>query len=62
MAEDDEKQYFNPNRAPVWDAHHTQVGVDRDVWFRKLDEVVIRLAKELVEKYLKKKARLQAKL
>ena len=35
--------------------------MDRDVWFRKLDEVVIRLAKELVEKYPKKKARLQAK-
>lgn len=60
LAEDDEKPYFNPNRAPVWDAHHTQVGVDRDLWFRKLDEVVIRLTKELVEKYLKKKARLQA--
>ena len=60
LAKDDEKHYFNPNKAPVWDAHHSQVGVDRDVWFRKLDEVVRRLTTELIVKYLMKKARLQA--
>ena len=59
MAKDDEKQYFNPNKAPVWDAHHSQLDVDRGVWFSKLFEVDVGLTKKLVKKYLEKKARLQ---
>jgi len=62
LANDSEKQYFNPNKAPVWDAHHSHPGdVDRDLWFRQLDQVVIRLSTTLTRQYLKRKARVQKK-
>lgn len=60
LASDSQKQYFDPNKAPVWDEHHSHPGgVDRDLWFRELDKVVIGLAKKLIRNYLKRKARAQ---
>ena len=60
LADGNEKYYFDHNKAPIWDHHHSQEGMpDRDVWFQQLDRVVTRLTNTLLDTYLKKKARLQ---